>query len=783
MTENDRVMDGTYEGARRTQIRAALRMTVRERLQALDDLSDTSQRLADAGKEARKEQEQIERRRALVLEGCRPTPLASYLKALGILRLVAEQADPEARGSWKGDRFVLESALSQEGLEQFFLKEYRPTPIVAPWNGGSGFFRGDNLSGIVPLEKSTASRLEAIRRTIASARTALVQTGLTKKPDKKEKTRLLRMLRATVDETVLPWMDAAVLLTEEDPRYPPLLGTGGNDGRLEFTNNYLQRIVELFDVDSGAPTSQARLQLGAALHEAPVPELEASAIGQFAPGAAGGPNATSSFVGSSQVNGWNFVLMLEGTLLFSTSATRRLEAKGRAGLSYPFTVDATGSGTGVADLSDEEASRGEIWLPLWEGPATLKEVEVLLGEGRATVGRRNARDGLDFVRAVASLGVGRGVSEFQRIGFLQRFGRTFLATPLNRIPVRRNATAGLIDQLERREWLPRFRRLARRREAPARLTSLVRRLEDGLFDLALRGDTSPRYAQEVLSVLGECLRYFAQSPGARERCGPPPPLDENWVIAGDDGTSEYRLALALAGLHARSGQGASAPRLPMLAHMAPVGEGRRGRWNEDARHDVVWGHRSLEENLQLVLERRLLAAEEMDLADLPLAAWTPAPLSAAIAWLEGQLDTGRIQALLPGLTLTRSPRGLDSTPVSGSRPPVPAAFRVLKPFFCTHDQLVRTGILDRDSKLTLTTEMVRALAADRVSDVIRQATRRLRIVGHRFPTTLRGEWGPGGRLLATLMVPIPERDLRRLMEFLQPRRDTRDSSTDTHPGG
>jgi CRISPR-associated protein Csx17 len=33
-----------------------------------------------------------------VLGGCRPVPLASYLKALGVLRLVSEQADPNAGG-------------------------------------------------------------------------------------------------------------------------------------------------------------------------------------------------------------------------------------------------------------------------------------------------------------------------------------------------------------------------------------------------------------------------------------------------------------------------------------------------------------------------------------------------------------------------------------------------------------------------------------------------------------------------------------------------------------
>jgi CRISPR-associated protein Csx17 len=30
----------------------------------------------------------------IILAGCTPTPLANYLKALGVFRLVAEQKDP-----------------------------------------------------------------------------------------------------------------------------------------------------------------------------------------------------------------------------------------------------------------------------------------------------------------------------------------------------------------------------------------------------------------------------------------------------------------------------------------------------------------------------------------------------------------------------------------------------------------------------------------------------------------------------------------------------------------
>jgi len=32
------------------------------------------------------------------LLGCSPTPLGNYLKALGILRIIAEQLDPACRG-------------------------------------------------------------------------------------------------------------------------------------------------------------------------------------------------------------------------------------------------------------------------------------------------------------------------------------------------------------------------------------------------------------------------------------------------------------------------------------------------------------------------------------------------------------------------------------------------------------------------------------------------------------------------------------------------------------
>ena len=151
---DDQWDSSSFGGSRRAQLRQAQSMSVRQRLEALDQLRQLSDRMqtmprqyADAsitveetavrepvtdynGKQALNE---------IVLSGCTPTPLANYLKALGVLRLLSTR-HPETRARWRGDKLVLHTSLSRDGLERFFLDEYEPTPVMAPWNGGSGFY-------------------------------------------------------------------------------------------------------------------------------------------------------------------------------------------------------------------------------------------------------------------------------------------------------------------------------------------------------------------------------------------------------------------------------------------------------------------------------------------------------------------------------------------------------------------------------------------------------------------------------------------------------------------
>ena len=96
-----------------------------------------------------------------VLHGCKSRPLASHLKSLGILRLLAEQKDPLAKGWWEGECFAISTDMDRDEIEAFWCEMYAPTPIVAPWHGGSGFYPGDAMEGIEAISESEACRARA----------------------------------------------------------------------------------------------------------------------------------------------------------------------------------------------------------------------------------------------------------------------------------------------------------------------------------------------------------------------------------------------------------------------------------------------------------------------------------------------------------------------------------------------------------------------------------------------------------------------------------------------
>src|SRR5439155_24761981 len=238
----------------------------------------------------------------LPLDGCTPEPLMNYLKALGVLRLVnedSEHGDPEARGCWQNDAFVLYSKLDRASLTEFFLNDYKPTPIVAPWNGGSGFYKKwnpqtrrfkerDVVEALDAISASTSDRFEPYRKQLMSTKTALAKFGkpidlnaklaeiedqakrerwsANKRKEvikkifdslllfeideqtislgKADKDEFLAQLRGDVlDDKSLAWLDAAIVLLtgqKKNRTEAPALGSGGNIGNSDFSARFMQ---------------------------------------------------------------------------------------------------------------------------------------------------------------------------------------------------------------------------------------------------------------------------------------------------------------------------------------------------------------------------------------------------------------------------------------------------------------------------------------------------------------------------------------------------------------
>jgi CRISPR-associated protein Csx17 len=783
----------------------------------------------------------------IVLAGCAPIPLASYLKALGIFRLVAEQKDKTARGRWRLETFVLDTALTEEDLVRFFLDEYRPTPIISPWNGGSGFFPNDNKLGIRPIAEATAGRFSAYKEAIAAAHSILKQDNIVEKPDGAQKDAIRAQFRAKLRDCALAWYDAAILLTQTGFLTPPLLGSGGNDGRTDFSNNFMCRLTDLFDTKSGEPSDIAERSLKAALYaelsNSLIQESKASidgsrkekllAIGQFGPGASGGANATVGFERDTLINPWDYVLLIEGTLLFAASSARRLQSSKSAGISYPFTVSSTSTDGAGGSLTDEKRkSKGkfvgdsfEIWMPLWETPASLPEINALFSEGRATLGRRPVGDGLDFARAVAALGVNRGISAFERYAFLQRRGDAISATPKGRIRVQPRPKARLLSDLDADTWLTQFRQYARKLDAqsknfvaPRQLQTLALRLDEAIF--AMTQEDSPQAVQRVLIAVGEAAAYLASSPKARDpndgKQKPPPPLGPKWFQAANDCSAEFRIAAALAGLgraqqtekkaantgdeadvadadendiqgslEGVSGEDIAAPDTsaenergptpppPFRAHLAPLDEktwyGRLRAWS-DRDGLAVWGAGALERNLIAVAERRLVFASRRKLDGGPFDARAPADLASVLAFLWRETDDEKVAGLAQGLAWANAPNFIP-TDAAPSRP-LPLAYALIKPLFAPIADVCAIAGMPEDIRLPVPPGLIARLRAGDVGAAMTLACRRAR--GSGLPITFEprredaaGIDGP--RLLAALLIPIRRKDLKYVMQRAYPR--------------
>jgi CRISPR-associated protein Csx17 len=657
---------------------------------------------------------------AIKLEGCTATPFGSYLKSLGVLRLVSEQADVDARGCWVGDTFVLETKLSREDLLDFFVVRYDPTPIVAPWNGGSGFYAKDNKEGLTAIVRTSGARFAEYRDTISNCQSfPEVQDGKSGDAEDERRTRILRRCRNRMCDRAVEWLDAAVGIAADGSRaFAPVLGTGGNEGRLDYTNNFMSRIAGLLiEPDPKAPV---RDLLANSLFGDRTQALQPGAAGQYDPGRAGGANQGPGVSHEASTNPWDLVLTLEGAVAWASGIYRRQGVGYRAVLCSPFTVRPKKIGYGSASEGDD--ARAEVWTPLWARPVRYAELRALLREGRASVGGRPATNTLEFAEAASSLGVDRGISRFVRYSLLKRRGDSYVALPAGTFSPGYRSKTDLIRNFQ--TFFDSFRDL------PKSAEDLKRNVESAIYQALL---ASQQNLCDLMAAFGRMLRRIATTTDARV---PNRALDAGaWLDAcGFQGERpEVRIAAALASIYDRE-------------------VGRLADNLSRASDHFVWAGVDLPARLTSVLERRLQLASAAQMGGNPLGGSCAIDPGDATRFIDGGLDDTLIEDLLFAF-LVLDWQGF-VTPEHGSVAVLPT-YAVLKCLFLP-GEIRREGEAKR---LVADRRVLSLLTGGFTADAAKIAVDRLRIAGLRPLDVTYGQVADSRRLAASLLIPVRQAEL------------------------
>lgn len=753
----------------------------------------------------------------LILEGCTPEPLMNYLKALGILRLVAEQKDPEARGAWKNDVFVLRSSLDREALVRFFLEEYCPTPIIVPWSGGD-FFDVDRAGDAGPFKKAPTStavieaflacssvRVSQYRQTILRALDALGICGIdTQRSMKNEaKAGYIAYLRSVLDDGVVNWVDAAAIMTAKKASFSAILGSGGgSDGNTHFSDNFMQNLWEVLpDFDSQRKVSlkgsrvdnqQISLeQLRQAVFRIPTKHLiykRTSSL--YDSGAVGGPNATQGMERESIGNPWGFILCLEGAMCLAGAMTRRHQA---SLASFPFQVRLSTAGSD--SVAPNEVSGFEAWLPLHSSWVSFPELRSLLAEGRASMSTKIPKRGVDFAKAAAGLGVDRGIDLFQRYGIIKgRLGDTNTASSLGRFKVRFQRNVDLLGEVDR--WLDNYRSAASKEKAPPRFSRVLQRIEKAIFDFSRFGGTA-RFS-EILCALGSAERELAKGEGFRQKNYLPPigNLSTKWLAAANNGSVEFELALSLVSIFDPERKIGA-----FRENLEPVI--RKNSWQWAAKTgSVVWDSADLTTNLASVLARRVIDAAGRGCVNLPLASRHAASLESICAFLYNQVNDHRLEELIWGLMLIDHSQEYPRIPhILPAILPLPRSYALFKLLFLpsaiavelTADAHRRVNLTKaRKASVCIKPEfsVLSLLRAGRLNESVNIAVRRLCASGLN-PKLGRGQGKSGlirerigsfgiqpQRLAAALLFPVSSSSVGELIDLV-----VRDSAPVFEQGG
>lgn len=459
-------------------------------------------------------------------------------------------------------------------------------------------------------------------------------------------------------------------------------------------------------------------------------------------------------------------------MLFASAVTRRFGAAADNG-AMPFLTRASPAGYPTA-ASDEKV-KGEQWVPLWPRPASLREVEQLIGEGRAQWRGRQARTGLEFTMAAAALGVDRGVSAFRRFVIVQRLGQNPLAVPAGRVMVRRHPEERLLR--EPYDWIRRLRTAS----LPAGIASVIRRVEAEMCAAASGG--GPAALRRFVIEFGRLHASVARSGAARGKVQPSaarraadwlaalPADPELWVAAGFASLRDTRPAgedLSVRALLTRVREHRLPNRRPQLewARSALTGLDINSATLAQA---VAEAHRRRAMNVRSSTETGTPPDRQAHGNSSTFPAGQVLPMAVVQAYMLGWLDDALIAGYLNGLLALGCAATTDATwPDTGhNRAPVHPLLAALLPFYAAAplsiQPLARTGQdvpAPREVELSPSPSWAGRLIAGDAAGVAADALLRLRRAGCppvMTPAGLTIMPADGARLAGALLLRVPSR--------------------------
>jgi CRISPR-associated protein Csx17 len=483
------------------------------------------------------------------------SPLSSYLAALGLLKVLNNQADTDAQGFWQEGAFHLETRLSLDELINFFANHYQPGPFLTPWNKpketGPSF-----LGGQVPLaiKKLQGERFNTIHRVAAVAAEVLPRFVRDGRIGKEEKPGAFEELSQRANnDAYAAWLKLCAVLSRDGEgkltaRFPALLGGSGGYVAADFGTQFLNSLA-------AAKADHFR----AAIAGSTDPGLLESAGNTliYDPFGRGdgqqGYRVATNDTQTAKANPAELILLAEGMALFEGYATTtQHDEAGQAGrqqASFTLAVVHNSSLHPSSSWLENGGSQSEeLWCPIWDQPCCFDDVRQALGRVALMPLPRQLQTGTDFALFASQLGRQQGLSGFARFCFPARIGQ---GTKIPSLIEVFSLNDGQEDRTDSLADLARFASTLRWRSRDAAVpTSHRHAAERVVAELEVLSGGSGSFAAMLRQLVAwrrqeELLKPDQQSPRFRLRRRELPPIWFELLARELDGP-EWRLALALA---------------------------------------------------------------------------------------------------------------------------------------------------------------------------------------------------------------------------------------------